>query len=162
RLLEPTVEEAMTMSTHPTEKVLAAPEELGLDSRTAFRRAAGELLAQLEEGTGRLVIDLSATRQVDSAGLGALMLIQRKAGERRPRAARSIPPRSPGARPPPPGHRWRDSAPGDPRLPSRPPGDRDDLLREHGAADQRARPRALGVSRQAVRYGRPGRAYRCS
>src|SRR5207247_668283 len=73
----------MTMSTHPTEKVLAAPEELGLDSRTAFRRAAGELLAQLEEGTGRLVIDLSGTRQVDSAGLGALMLIQRKAAERR-------------------------------------------------------------------------------
>src|SRR5437667_88577 len=86
----------------------------------------------------------------------------RRERERGPRAARSIPPRSPGARPPPPGHRWRDSAPGDPRLPSRPPGDRDDLLREHGAADQRARPRALGVSRQAVRYGSPGRAYRGS
>jgi anti-anti-sigma factor len=73
----------MTMSTRPTEKVLAAPEALGLDSRTVFRRAAGELLEQLEEGAGRLVIDLSATRQVDSAGLGALMLIQRKAAERR-------------------------------------------------------------------------------
>src|SRR3989442_3824769 len=73
----------MTMSTRPTEKVLAAPEELGLDSRTVFRRAAGELLEQLEEGAGRLVIDLSATRQVDSAGLGALMLIQRNAAEQR-------------------------------------------------------------------------------
>jgi anti-anti-sigma factor len=77
------VEDLMAMSTQPSEKVLAAPEELGLDSRTAFRRAATELLEQLGEGAGRLVIDLSATRQIDSAGLGALMLIQRKAAERR-------------------------------------------------------------------------------
>jgi len=73
----------MPMSTHPSEKVLAAPEELGLDSRTAFRRSATELLEQLGEGAGRLVIDLSGTRQIDSAGLGARMLIQRKASERR-------------------------------------------------------------------------------
>src|SRR5438045_9789291 len=73
----------MPMSTHPSEKVLAAPEELGLDSRTAFRRAATELLEQLGEGAGRLVIDLAGTRQIDSAGLGALMLIQRKAAQRR-------------------------------------------------------------------------------
>jgi anti-anti-sigma factor len=77
------VEELVTMSTHPTEKVLAAPAELGLESRTPFRRAAAELLEQLPEGAGRLVIDLSATRQVDSAGLGALMLVQRKAAEHR-------------------------------------------------------------------------------
>src|SRR6266446_846547 len=68
------------MSMRPGEKVLAAPEELGLDSRTAFRRAATELLEQLQEGAGRLIIDLAGTRQIDSAGLGALMLIQRKAG----------------------------------------------------------------------------------
>jgi anti-anti-sigma factor len=77
------VEEKMAMATHPAEKVLAAPEELGLEARTAFRRAAAELLDELPEGAGRLVIDLSATRAVDSAGLGALMLIQRKAAERR-------------------------------------------------------------------------------
>src|SRR5438128_10443702 len=71
------------MSTRPSEKVLAAPEELGLDSRTVFRRAATELLEQLAEGAGRLVIDLAGTRQIDSAGLGALMLIQRNAAERR-------------------------------------------------------------------------------
>lgn len=71
------------MSTRPLEKVLAAPERLSLESRTAFRRAASELLDQMAEGTGRLVIDLSGTRHVDSAGLGALMLIQRKAAERR-------------------------------------------------------------------------------
>jgi anti-anti-sigma factor len=73
----------MMATSHPIEKVLAAPQELGLDSRTAFRRAAGELVEQLPEGAGRLVIDLSGTRAIDSAGLGALMLIQRKAAERR-------------------------------------------------------------------------------
>lgn len=73
----------MTSSARLGEKVLAAPEELGLDSRTTFRRAATELLEQLPEGSGRLIIDLAATRQIDSAGLGALMLIQRKAAERR-------------------------------------------------------------------------------
>jgi len=79
--------ERTMMSTRPMEKTLAAPERLDLDSRTAFRRAAGEVLDVLAEGTsgggGRLVIDLSGTRSVDSAGLGALMLIQRKAAERR-------------------------------------------------------------------------------
>jgi len=71
------------MTMRPIEKALAAPEELGLESRTTFRRAASELLEQLPEGAGRLVIDLSGTRAVDSAGLGALMLVQRKAAERR-------------------------------------------------------------------------------
>jgi anti-anti-sigma factor len=73
----------MGLTSRPTEKVLAAPEQLGLDTRTAFRRTAAELVEQLPEGAGRLVIDLSGTRAVDSAGLGALMLIQRKAAERR-------------------------------------------------------------------------------
>lgn len=77
------MEGTLLVSSRPTEKVLAAPEALGLDTRTAFRRAATELLEQLPEGSGRLVIDLSGTRQVDSSGLGALMLIQRKAAERR-------------------------------------------------------------------------------
>lgn len=62
---------------------LPAPEHLGLDSRTTFRQSAVGLLEQLPERTGRLVIDLRGTRTVDSAGLGALMLIQRKASERR-------------------------------------------------------------------------------
>ena len=71
------------MSSRSSEKTLAAPEALSLESRTAFRRTAVELLDQLPEGSGRLVIDLSATRAVDSAGLGTLMLIQRRAAERR-------------------------------------------------------------------------------
>lgn len=71
------------MSTQPADKILAAPEELGLATGAPFRRAATELLAGLPDGSGRLVIDLTRTFRVDSAGLSALMLIQRKAAERR-------------------------------------------------------------------------------
>src|SRR5262245_66420938 len=81
--MSPLPVEISLMSTRLTEKTMAAPERLDLESRTAFRRAAGEVLDQLAEGTGRLIIDLSGTRSIDSAGLGALMLIQRKASERR-------------------------------------------------------------------------------
>jgi len=62
---------------------MAAPETLGLDTRVEIRKAAIRLLEEMTEGAGRLVIDLARTRQVDSAGLGALMLIQRRAAERR-------------------------------------------------------------------------------
>jgi anti-sigma B factor antagonist len=62
---------------------MIAPETLGLDTRVEVRKAATRLLEEMPEGVGRLVIDLSRTRHVDSAGLGALMLIQRRAAERR-------------------------------------------------------------------------------
>ena len=62
---------------------LTAPDHLGLETRTDFRQQATALLDTLPERTGQLVIDLGTTRQVDSAGLGALMLVQRRASERR-------------------------------------------------------------------------------
>lgn len=65
------------------ERGLAAPEVLGLETRVEIRQAAEQLLEEMPEGSGRLVIDLMHTREVDSAGLGALMLIQRVAAERR-------------------------------------------------------------------------------
>jgi anti-anti-sigma factor len=65
------------------ERGLAAPETLGLETRVAIRQEAERLLEEMPAGTGRLVIDLTYTRDVDSAGLGALMLIQRLAAERR-------------------------------------------------------------------------------
>jgi anti-anti-sigma factor len=76
--------EGHMMETAPvsTTEHLVAPEHLGLQSRTDFRQQAVTILDRLPEGSGRLVIDLGATRQVDSAGLGALMLIQRRAAER--------------------------------------------------------------------------------
>ncbi len=65
------------------ERGLSAPDTLGLESRVEIRKAALRLLQEMPEGTGRLVIDLGPTRHIDSAGLGALMLIQRSAAERR-------------------------------------------------------------------------------
>jgi len=67
------------------ERGLSAPDTLGLESRVQIRQAALRLLEEMPEGTGRLVIDLGRTRHIDSAGLGALMLIQRSAAERRQR-----------------------------------------------------------------------------
>ena len=70
-------------SPQEVERGLAAPENLGLESRIEIRQRAVQLLEEMPEGSGRLVIDLTGTRQIDSAGLGALMLIQRQAAERR-------------------------------------------------------------------------------
>jgi anti-anti-sigma factor len=71
------------MSAQDVERGMAAPEILGLETRVEIRLAAARLLDAMPEGSGRLVIDLTNTREVDSAGLGALMLIQRMASERR-------------------------------------------------------------------------------
>lgn len=70
-------------ATHVPARELMAPETLGLETRVEFRRAGIELLESLPEGNGMLLVDLTATRNVDSAGLGALMLVQRRAAERR-------------------------------------------------------------------------------
>ena len=58
---------------------LAAPEHLGLDSRTNFRQDAVGLLDQLPERDRPAGHRPRAHPHVDSAGLGALMLIQRRA-----------------------------------------------------------------------------------
>lgn len=74
----------MTVTNAPrSRRVLSAPSVLGLATREAFRRAANELLDEMAEGQGELVIDLGPTRQVDSSGLGALIMVQRRASERR-------------------------------------------------------------------------------
>ena len=61
-----------------------APEELGLDTRTEFREGVILELDRLPEGAS-LAVDLSQTLRVDSAGLSALMLIQRHAESRNQR-----------------------------------------------------------------------------
>ena len=73
------------MATQTDARELKGPVTLGLESRVDFRRAAVELLDAMGDSGGRLVIDLTSTRTVDSAGLGVLMLIQRHAAERRQR-----------------------------------------------------------------------------
>ena len=68
---------------NPTTQQYAAPETLGLETRDRVRKDAIKLLDGMLEGDGRLVIDLAATNNVDSAGLGTLMLVQRHAADRR-------------------------------------------------------------------------------
>jgi anti-anti-sigma factor len=65
--------------------VVKAPTSLGIETRAHFRRQALAALEGLRDAdTSReLVIDLTATRAVDSAGLGVLVLIQRRAAEMR-------------------------------------------------------------------------------
>lgn len=64
------------------EHVLAAPEQLGLATRKAFRQQALRLLDGLAGGSDPLVLDLQRTRTVDSTGFNALVLIKRDATER--------------------------------------------------------------------------------
>ena len=63
-------------------RVILAPENLGLAAREAFRQSATALLDQMPRGSGSLVVDFAATREVDSAGLSVLVMIQRHAADR--------------------------------------------------------------------------------
>ena len=65
-----------------SEKTLVAPSHLGVETRAEFRRSALELLDALPRDTGRLVVDMSLTRLVDSAGLGTLIMVQQHASDR--------------------------------------------------------------------------------
>ncbi len=72
------------MSTaQPHLRMLQAPENLGLETRESFREQANGLLDEMGEGRGQLVIDLGATREIDSSGLSALVMVHRHATERR-------------------------------------------------------------------------------
>lgn len=64
-------------------RVVIAPVDLSLDSRTEFRRSATSEIDAMDVGSGRLVVEMHETRSMDSAGLGALMLVQRRAARRR-------------------------------------------------------------------------------
>lgn len=67
------------------EYVVQAPTALGIETRALFRRQALETLERLVAAgeDAPLIIDVSGTRAVDSAGLGVLVLIQRRAAEAR-------------------------------------------------------------------------------
>ena len=67
----------------PHSRVLQAPENLGLETREPFRQQANALLDEMGEGRGQLVVDLGATRAIDSSGLSALVMVHRHATERR-------------------------------------------------------------------------------
>lgn len=70
---------------HPAQRVIAAPAVLGLPTREEFRHSANDLLDDMAEGEGQLVVDLGETREVDSSGLNVLVMIHRHATDRRQR-----------------------------------------------------------------------------
>jgi anti-anti-sigma regulatory factor len=67
------------------ELVVQAPRLLDRENWSAFRRLAiAAVEAQMPVASGgRLVVDLSMTTRVDSAGLGALIMLQQRASELR-------------------------------------------------------------------------------
>lgn len=64
------------MSRHDDE-VLLLPERFDFDFHAAFNRHCADLLAR--EGVSRIVLDFSHVRYIDSAALGLLVLLHRKA-----------------------------------------------------------------------------------
>ena len=67
----------------PPVRVLQAPQSLGLATREDFRQQANDLLDEMAEGVGQLVLELGGTTLIDSSGLSALVMIQRHAADRR-------------------------------------------------------------------------------
>lgn len=67
------------------ECLVVAPIKLAAQNRLAFRDEALAALERLGDAApgGRLIIDLTATQRLDSAGLGTLVMLQLRAAERR-------------------------------------------------------------------------------
>ena len=67
-----------------THAIVQAPAHLGESSRGEFRERALGALAKLQQSPGgRLVVDLSRTERLDSAGLGTLVMLQMRAADQR-------------------------------------------------------------------------------
>jgi anti-anti-sigma regulatory factor len=64
-------------------RTIGAPRLLGVDSEADFRQHATEVIESLADGSGVLVVDLSETQSIDTAGLAMLATIHRKASENR-------------------------------------------------------------------------------
>lgn len=66
------------------EQMVRAPQTLTAETRGPFQDRALRALGALGEAKpGKLVVDLSLTERVDSAGLSALVLVQFRAAEHR-------------------------------------------------------------------------------
>ncbi len=64
-------------------RTIEAPRLLGVDTEEDFRQRAQQEIDALGDGSGVLVVDLSETQSIDTAGLAMLALIHRKASENR-------------------------------------------------------------------------------
>jgi anti-anti-sigma factor len=70
------------MTSIQTCQPIKAPVRLNADSRDELRSAVAEHLSHGVTEAEPLVIDLGATREIDAAGLGTLVVAQRQARER--------------------------------------------------------------------------------
>ena len=73
----------MQAVTHNHEFDLVAPERLISATRGEFRTAALHHLDQLSAEAGAIVIDMGQTVELDASGLGILVLIQKRAKDRK-------------------------------------------------------------------------------
>ena len=65
-----------------TDTLVQAPSHLGEGSRAEFRERALSALAKIQQSPGgRLIVDLSRTERLDSAGLGTLVMLQMRAAD---------------------------------------------------------------------------------
>lgn len=67
--------------TNGAETVISAPARLIADCRVAFRAAALDAIERAAVAGGAVVVDLSETKEIDSSGLGLLVLIEKRARE---------------------------------------------------------------------------------
>jgi anti-anti-sigma factor len=72
-----------TSSTELPEYLIHAPKQLSLETRVEFRAVAADLIDQIPAGAGKVVIDCSSLQMIDSVGLNALIILQRRAAARR-------------------------------------------------------------------------------
>jgi anti-anti-sigma regulatory factor len=64
-------------------RTIAAPRLLGVDTDRGFRERATEEIKSISDGNAVLVVDLSDTQSIDTAGLATLASIHRVASENR-------------------------------------------------------------------------------
>jgi anti-anti-sigma regulatory factor len=73
----------MQAATENERNVVVAPERLVSSTRADFRALALAHLERLDASDGALIIDLANTVELDASGLGILVLVQKRAKERR-------------------------------------------------------------------------------
>lgn len=68
--------------TDSLETVISSPARLIADCRVAFRSAALDAVERAAKSGSPVIVDLSATLEIDSSGLGLLVLIEKRAREK--------------------------------------------------------------------------------
>ena len=76
------IQEVDVLVTENMETVIIAPARLIAENRVAFRADALDAVDRAAAASGSVVVDLAATTEIDSSGLGLLVLIQKRSREK--------------------------------------------------------------------------------